>query len=51
MVGRFIEQQDVGIGHERTRQRHALALATGHLTDNLQTIELKTLDHRLKPGF
>lgn len=33
IVGRLVEKQDVGLGHEDTRQLQTSALTTGEITD------------------
>ncbi len=53
MVGRLVEQQQLGRGDQRTRQRDALPGAAGQRIDARRGIELQPLQrlgHALLPG-
>ena len=47
MVGRLVEDQHFRLGHQRLRQRHALAHAAGKRTDQRFRVKLQPLDRGL----
>ncbi len=47
VVGRLVQNQHIGLGHQRLRQRHALAHAAGQIADAAVRIQLQTLNRRL----
>ena len=49
MVGRLVEQHDIGLGHQHARQCRAARLAARQLGRRATAVELHLVEHRLDP--